>query len=116
MSATSGGEAASSSKRASDSGATNSSRDDVGANHGATGSVVGGVGETTAIDDRTKPLLWIQLGILGWGIVLAFGVSWYDHLHGGIKLQRPLVVLVCTLLFLGGWKLALRGRKTTPNQ
>ena len=115
MSATSGGEASSSSNRASDSDAMNSGRDDVGANHGETGSG-SGVGETTGLDDRTKPLLWIQLGILTWGIVLAFGVSWYDHLHGGIKLQRPLVVLVCTLLFLGGWKLALRGRNTPVRQ
>lgn len=128
MNATSGRETASSSIPASDSDAANSSRNDPGANHGAQqgGAIHGGanhggartasVGATTAIDDRSTPLVWIQLGILAWGVVLAFGVSWYDHLHGGFKLQRPLVVLVCTLLFLGGWKLALRSRKIPVSQ
>lgn len=53
---------------------------------------------------------WVMGLVVAWGIVAALGVLRYDYLHDQLNLTKPLIVIVCTLVVVGGWRLALRRR------
>jgi protein-S-isoprenylcysteine O-methyltransferase Ste14 len=50
-------------------------------------------------------IVLIFLGVLAWGVFHAVGAYRLNH-----NVARPLVVLGCTLAFLGFWLIMLRSR------
>jgi len=53
---------------------------------------------------------WLMGLIIVWGVIAAAGIARYDYLHDQLNLTKPLIVIVCTLVVVGGWMLALRRR------
>ena len=71
--------------------------------------------------NTSRPITWLMLALLAWGALLAVGTFLYrfnqegDSSQGGnLPLYRGLIVLGCTLAFLGLWSLALAFRKRPP--
>jgi hypothetical protein len=54
------------------------------------------------------PIGLIMLGVVIWTIVLAGGVLLYDYREGQVNWLKPLIIVVCSSLFLTLWALALR--------
>lgn len=60
---------------------------------------------------RRDVLNWLMLGMLAWGVVAALGVVVYDASRDRLNLVKPLVIVVVTIVVVGGWRLALRVRR-----
>ncbi len=52
----------------------------------------------------------LMIVILLWGLIAAIGIVRYDYLHDQLNFIKPLIVVLCTFVVLGGWELALRRR------
>ena len=71
------------------------------------------------VDTSTsRPITWLMLAMLAWGGALALGTFLYrinatggPAEAGNLPMYRGLIVLVCTLGFLGLWLTALAARK-----
>ncbi len=54
---------------------------------------------------NVRLIVLIILGVLAWGTFHAVGAYYFNH-----DIRRPMVVLGCTVAFLGFWLLMLRSR------
>lgn len=54
------------------------------------------------------PIGLIMLGVVIWTMVLAGGVLLYDYRAGQVNWLKPLIIVICSALFLTLWSLALR--------
>lgn len=55
---------------------------------------------------RFHPIAIIMLAVLAWGIFHAIGAYTFNW-----NIYRPLIVIGCSLVFLGFWLAMLRGRR-----
>jgi hypothetical protein len=72
-------------------------------------------------ENNARPIRWLMLALLAWGCLLAVGTFLYRINQAGdtaeasnLPIYRGLIVLACTLGFLGLWLLALAFRKRRP--
>jgi hypothetical protein len=72
-------------------------------------------------ENNARPIRWLMLALLAWGCLLAVGTFLYRINQAGgtaeagnLPFYRGLIVLACTLGFLGLWALALAFRKRRP--
>lgn len=72
--------------------------------------------------DNSRPIRWLMLALLAWGGMLALGTFLYRVRESdsivqatNLPLYRGLIVLTCTLAFLGLWLAALALRRRRSN-
>lgn len=73
---------------------------------------VSGAGATERMPVEGAPLRWLMSAILAWGVVLAGGVAWYDHVAGRVLWWKPIIIVACSLGFLALWRLAILRRSS----
>ena len=68
--------------------------------------------------DNQRVIGWLMAALAVWGALLALGalLFGYDHQNREIMLSvnpmRGLIVASCVLVFIGGWAVMLRRRRT----
>jgi len=60
---------------------------------------------------KIHPIAIIMLAVLAWGVFHAVGAFGYQEATFNWRVARPLVVIGCSLGFLGFWLLMLQSRR-----